>query len=67
MTFPAPRMLVTGGSSDIEWSVARMFALAGSAVGIFGRNADTLSKAVEELGGSGEGPVYSAVADVADE
>jgi len=49
-------MLVTGGSSDIEWSVARMIALAGSAVGIFGRDADTLSKAVEELGGSGEGP-----------
>ncbi|QHE67786.1 hypothetical protein GFS60_01293 [Rhodococcus sp. WAY2] len=37
------------------------------AVGIFGRNADTLSKAVEELGGSGEGRVFSAIADVADE
>lgn len=28
--FPAPRMLVTGGSSDIAWSVARTFALAGA-------------------------------------
>ncbi|QSE86386.1 hypothetical protein [Rhodococcus koreensis] len=30
MTFPAPRRLDSDRSSDIAWSVARTFALAGS-------------------------------------
>ena len=55
--------LVTGGSRGIGLATARRLAAEGCHVAICGRTAETLERAVAELGASG-GRVHGVVADV---
>ena len=42
--------VVTGGNSGIGLAIAKAFREEGARVAIFGRNAEALEKAVQELG-----------------
>ncbi len=43
--------VVTGGSSGIGFAISKEFVREGASVAIFGRNQDSLEKALKELGG----------------
>lgn len=58
--------LVTGGNSGLGFEIARLFARAGAAVWVNGRNADTVDEAVARIRQDG-GTARALVFDVADE
>lgn len=58
-------VIVTGGSKGIGFGIAQVFATAGANVMICGRDAGSLRRAAESLGGLA-GTVDTAIADVAD-
>lgn len=56
--------VVTGGGSGIGLAITRRLQLSGARVEIWGRNAEKLAQAVEELGGPGD--VSAQAVDVSD-
>lgn len=62
-TFGGQTVLVTGGGSGMGLSMAKAFAQAGAAVGIFGRTAETAEKGAKTLMALG-GKVAIAIGDV---
>ncbi|MGF7237031.1 MAG: SDR family NAD(P)-dependent oxidoreductase [Frankia sp.] len=57
--------LITGGSRGIGRAIATALAAEGCAVGICGRDTDTLAKAAADLRAAASGVVFTAIADVA--
>jgi len=64
MNLKGKRVLVTGGSSGIGFSIASAMLAKGALVAITGRNSERLARAVKDLRGNGL-PVTGIQADVA--